>query len=170
MKDIYEIKPTGTLKIVVKDLEGNIVREEEDNNLVLTEASEIIANAIGGNSADNQIDHFAVGDDGTATDVLDVTIGGLNTEALPFTLDVDLPVTGPPYNAFMSAVDTISYPTPGQVQFECTLGYTEANTLTIREFGLITPLGDVRLFARKVVGDLVKTASLQIEMVWILQF
>jgi len=61
-----------------------------------------------------------------------------------------------------------SYPAPGQVMFSFNLGTTEANGLTIREFGLRTSSGE--LFSRKVRGGIEKNSDISLEGTWTITF
>ena len=141
MKDALKIK--GNFQMKAYDVDGNLLWEYEDDNLVVTTGRASMANLLGAATAPNKhITHIHYGTNG-ADPVLS-----------------DTAITAP----FAKAVDAVSYPAPGSVQFDFSLGLTENNGVTIREYGLIS--ADTTLFARKTRAPIVKDNTISLTGTW----
>jgi hypothetical protein len=67
-------------------------------------------------------------------------------------------------NAFVKPLLNVSRPTPTSVKCEFTILGSDANGMTIREFGLLR--SDGTLFARRVRGAIEKDPDLEIDGDW----
>lgn len=105
---------------------GVAIEEVEEQNLIVTAGRTQLAHLLAGDFTGKQIAKIAFGTNGTAPALSDTKITN------PFTKDI---------NGF-------SYPAAGQVQFNWSLATTEANGMSILEFGLICV--DTTLFSRRI--------------------
>lgn len=141
------VKMTGTLEVaVVRKSDGLLVDWWKDENLIVNSAREMLARLIAG--------------DGTGDNITDIGFGIGSASATPN----DTGLT----SAHWRPVSGHSYPAPGKVQFSFALSTTEANGLTIREFGLRTASGE--LFSRKVRGGIEKNSDISLEGTWTITF
>lgn len=140
---MYEqINVVGELQLFVYENEA-LVKAFKENNLVVSLGKENAAKLIGGIIGGAAITKIGVGTNGTATDVAD------NALTAPFTKDIS----------------SVTQPAPNKVMFHFDIPDTEANGMTIREFGLLTAAGV--LCARKVRGeDIVKTNAVRLVGTW----
>lgn len=114
-----------------------------ETNLVVTLGKTNIAKLLGGDAAGTAITKIAVGEGGIATNVTDTTLT----------------------NSFSKAVDSASYPDVQSVMFHFDIDNSEANGLTIREFGLLN--NNNILCARKVRdADIIKTNAIRLVGTW----
>ena len=65
----------GRVKITVRDLDGNIVDEQDFDNLITTVGLNMMRDVLYGDVADGEIKYLAVGSDNTAPTVTDTTLG-----------------------------------------------------------------------------------------------
>lgn len=132
-------------EVNIKVFEGEkLIDHIHEKNLVVTLGKTNIAKLLGGDAAGKAITQVAVGENGIAPAVGDV---------------------GPLMTQFAKAIDTVSYPSANQVQFDFDIDNSEANGLTIREFGLLNV--DGVLFARKNrSADIVKTIAIRLVGTW----
>ena len=72
-------------------------------------------------------------------------------------------------NEVIEKAVSVSYPLDDQVQFDASLGGTDANGNTIRELGLKTETTEF-LFSRVVISDIVKTVANTVDVSWIIDF
>jgi hypothetical protein len=142
IKDLLNAK--GVFGFTILDAKtGDILQKYEDNNLVVTLGHGNIAKLLGGNPSGLAITKIALGTNGTPPALTDNTITG----------------------AFTKSITAVSYPDTNSVRFSWEIDATEANGMTIREFGLLTS-SDV-LCARKVRdGEIVKTAAVRLVGTW----
>jgi len=70
--------------------------------------------------------------------------------------------------SFTKALGAVSYPTISSVRFAWTLGASEANGTSIREFGLLCV--DNTLFARKTRETINKNADIILNGTWTISF
>jgi hypothetical protein len=105
---------------------GKLLETTVDRNLIVDGAFSVLASLLGGTFTGNNITQIGFGTNGTAP------VGG-NTGLT---------------SAYMKALDSVSYPAAGQVQFNFSLGSSEDNGVSIMEFGLFTGAGV--LFSRLV--------------------
>ena len=118
--------PTG--HILLKVYRHGILDDVwETKNLIVNGSKQVHAQLLGGNFTNNDVTQFAVGTNGTAP-------AAGNTA----------PLTG----QYANALAAPTFPASNQVQFNFSLGTTEANGMAIEEFGLLTAGG--ALYARQV--------------------
>lgn len=129
-----KIRPSGTFRLRIFRA-GHLIEEMDEPNLVVGGASAIHALLLGGSFANNNVTQIGFG-----TSLLAPATG--NTA-----------LTG----AYTKALDSTAWPVAGQVQFNFSLGSTEANGVAIGEFGLFTAGGV--LYARKVRSAALNKAS-----------
>lgn len=137
--------PTGTLSVAVYR-HGVLLQQWEETNLVVNEARTMLAQLVAGDGAGSAITQIGFG------------VGG--SPAAPGNTSLS--------SAYVRNLTGHSYPEAGKVRFTFALATSEANGLTIREFGLIT--ADNRLFSRKVRGGIEKNDDISLEGVWTITF
>lgn len=137
---------TGVLEIKIFR-KGELVEKWESENLVVDAGRTIMAKLVGGQTG-LHISKVAFGSNGSDPAPGDTTI----------------------QNAFTKAVSAVSYPATSQVKFDFILLESEANGLSIREFGLICV--DNTLFARRTRGGKVidKASDFSIQGQWTIFF
>jgi hypothetical protein len=127
--DIGKQKPmTGMLNYKVFK-NGVLIEDVKGANLILNGARNQMARLIAGDFSDRNITKIAVGVNGTPPAVTNETLTG----------------------TFMKDIDGYSFPAIGQVQFDWSLETTEANGMSILEFGLMSE--DGTLFSRRIRED-----------------
>jgi len=137
------IKTTGSFSLQVIDTaSGACIEKFEENNLVVTLGHTNIAKLLGGNAAGKAITKIAVGTNGTAPAIGNTGLTGM----------------------FSKALSTVTYPEANSIQFGWTILDSEANGMTILEFGLLN--SDNVLFARKVRSAIVKTSAVSLVGTW----
>lgn len=128
----------------VRQIDGAILEEYRDANLIVNLGRNSLAQLLGGASV-FAVDGIAFGE-GTAAPALGDT-------ALTNQLD--------------KALLSVTYPATGQVAFNWSLETSEGNGLSITEFGL-TNNGD--LFARKTRAAIAKDNTFRLEGTWTIIF
>ncbi|MDP3327215.1 hypothetical protein [Parvibaculum sp.] len=121
----YSRAPNGLFSLDVFR-HGKLIEHFEDKNLIVNGSKAVNARLIGGDVTNRSITQIGFGTSGTAP-------AGGNTVLT---------------SAYTKAVDAVTYPVEGTVQFAFSLGTGEANGKAILEFGLFTAAGT--LYARKV--------------------
>jgi hypothetical protein len=145
LRDEVRDRPTGRL-ICRAYRDGALIDTLDDANLVVTSSKQIQCNALG-NTAGWAITQMGFGTNGATPALTDTTLTG----------------------AYLKAFDSVVFPLTNQVQFNFSLGVSEANGLSIQEFGLVT--GNGKLFARKVrLAALVKQSDITLSGSWIITF
>ncbi len=143
MKDAMKISGGMTGDFTLQVFKNGILMETfNEKNLVVLNGKGNAAKLMGGGAAGKKIEKVAVG-----------------TSNIP-PVDGDTALTG----AFVKAITSVSYPEDNSVQFNFTIEDTEANGMTIREFGLLNT--DNVLCARKVRADIVKTSGIRLVGTW----
>ena len=133
--------PRGRIRYEVRS-KGVVIERVDDANLVVSQATTIMAHALGGAAATGVLTQFGVG-----SNLLAPSAG--NTV-----------LTSPYYNSLFNPTYGV-----GQVTFSFALASGEANGLSIGEVGLLTASG--LLFARKVRQALLpKTADISLSGTW----
>lgn len=128
---------------------GKVLHEFEDNNLVVNTGRTNLVKLMGGDPAGVVVDTIAVGTSNTPASVSDTSLTGAFTKALN------------------TGVGQANSYTTNTVTFEYQIDTTEANGMTIWEFGLMTGTGI--LIARKVLSaSIAKTSSFAITGTWTL--
>ena len=148
-------KPSGRVILTLRDLQGNVVYEYAANNLVVTDARELVTDLVGGTTTEVP-DEIAVGSGGHE-------VGDPNIPVPPTVSDATLETED-----FRKVIGTKSQPTPTEAQFQVVYATTEANSPgSITEAGLFTPAAsnDI-LFARVTFPEIVKTAILTLTITW----
>lgn len=125
---------------------GREVEHYQDHNMIMTVARDALARLLGGDGNGKTVTKIGVGTNGEGPDPADTTLT----------------------NAYTKNVSGHSYPAPGQVRFEFTIGKSEANGKKLREFGLIC--SDGTLFARKTRGVIEKADDIEIAGTWTINF
>lgn len=137
--------PKGVLRLDFYDTDGNVVDCWEDRNLIVQGGRDAVASLIGAGTAGKVVNRISVGTNGSGT------------------LLTDTAITSP----FEKNLSGTTYPT-GSVQFSFSIETSEANGMTIREFGLLCT--DDTLFARIVRAPIVKDNTIRIEGTWTITF
>lgn len=138
MKDANKIKGIFSLKVFKGE---ELIEDYTENNLVVATGRSKVAAMIGGEVTDKFVSSVEVGTNGTAPSSSDTAI------TAPFSVPV-----------------SVSYPAPGEVQFDWVLGSTQNNGVTIAEYGLVCE--DGTLFARKTRATIAKDSSIRLEGTW----
>lgn len=140
-------RPQGMLEIIVKR-KGVVIEHDVDHNLVVNAARVNMAQLVAGQGARKTITRVGVGTNGTAPSPEDTMLTG----------------------AFVKPISSFSYPTSTSVKFDFEILESEANGLSIVEFGLICDDGS--LFARRTRSGKVidKSDDLEIYGYWTILF
>jgi hypothetical protein len=148
MKDYAEglPVPTGTLHIKAYDDKGNFLWEETTKNLIVNDGKTQICHLLAADVANRSITTIGFGTNNTAPAAGDTALTG----------------------SFTKAIGAASYPTATSVQFAWTLATTEANGITIYEFGLIC--ANSKLFSRLTRGGIAKTNAISLVGTWTLSY
>ena len=126
---------------------GRRIEDMAEPNLVVTGAATILALLLGGSVAGNSVTQIGFGTNLTAAAAGNTALTG----------------------AYDKAVDSVSWPVAGSVQFNFSLASAEANGMAIGEFGLLTPGGT--LIARKVrSAALNKDTDISLSGSWTITF
>lgn len=141
-----KLAPRGVFHLKVMDECGTILEQYTDDNLIVNGGRNAIATLIGSANAEKDVTDIAFGTNGSSPLVTDTAITG----------------------AFTKAVNAVSYPSTGRVQFNWSLELTEGNGMTIREYGLLCD--DGTLFARKTRTEIVKNNTIRLEGTWTIIF
>jgi len=136
----------GRFELTVLDLEGNIIEQYIDANLVVNGGRTAVMRLLGAATSGKQLTKLSVGTNGTAPTGADTAITG----------------------AFTKSLGTVSYPTISSVKFDWTIGASEANGIAIKEFGLLCT--DNTLFARKVREVINKNSDIILNGNWTISF
>lgn len=145
MTETDTIAMRGTLRLkVIKN--GVVIEEYEDNNMIMNVAKDAMAHLIGGAGSGKTITKIGFGTNGNGPSPGDT---GLTS-------------------SYSKNVSSVSYPATGQAQFNWLLTTTEANGMSIKEFGLIC--GDTTLFARKTRGAIEKQDDISLDGSWTIIF
>jgi len=129
VEDIGKEKPMRGILNYQVFKNGVLIEEVKGQNLILNGARNQMAHLIAGDVASRNITKIAVGVNATPPIVTNTTITG----------------------AFIKNLDGYSFPAMGQVQFDWSLGTSEANGMSIIEFGLMSE--DGTLFSRRIRED-----------------
>jgi len=108
---------------------GVLIEDVEHKNLIVNGAREVMAKLVSGVFSGRNITKIAFGESGVIPNENDTEIR----------------------NPFLKDIHEISFPAPGEVQFDWGLTKYEANGKAICEFGLLTD--DGTLFARRIRED-----------------
>ena len=144
--DHFDRAPTGDFRLEVFR-HGQLIEVFEEKNLIVNNSKQIHARLLGGDVTNRSVTQIGFGENPAPP-------SGGNTTLT---------------DAFMKAVDTVSYPSATQVRFAFSLGTTEANGKALSEFGLLTA-GNV-LYARKTrSAPLNKESDLTLAGTWTINF
>ncbi|WP_454764435.1 hypothetical protein [Cupriavidus campinensis] len=116
--------PTGFFVLRVYR-RGELIEVFEERNLIVVGSQQIHAKLLGGDVTNQSVTRIGFGTNGAAPAFLNSSLT----------------------DAYIKAVDAVSYPAANQVQFALSLGTGEANGIAISEFGLLTAAG--ALYSRK---------------------
>lgn len=143
--DHARLAPAGHFMLEVRRL-GAVIEVVDEPNIVVALSKGIHSNLLGG-AADFQVSQIGYGAGSAPPAVGNIRLTGAYTKAL----------------------DSVSYPSSGQVQFAFSLDVDEANGLSISEFGLLTA-GNI-LYARKTrSARLVKDDTISLSGTWTITF
>lgn len=134
------INAKGYFRLQVFSNSGALIEDYIEINLVVTLGKSNVARLLAGEG--KKIGKIAVGTSGTAPTPSDSSLTG----------------------AFSKVIASYTFPEVNSVQFSWSIEETEANGMTIREFGLL--LDDGTLFARKTRSDIIKTAGVRLVGTW----
>jgi hypothetical protein len=157
-------RPTGSLAYTITHRDHGVIKHVVDNNLVLTNIADILANLIIGTTTNRFLDYIAIGNVSTATALTDDSIGEILTTDLVDGENEHSAV----FTAYRKDITSLSASTPGEAVATFSIGYSEANTLGIREWGLLTTSGV--MVARKVTSLITKSSDISIAGTWTLLF
>jgi hypothetical protein len=132
----------GVFTLKKFDLEGNLIEEFEELNLIVDKARFNMARLISASTNPYYISSIGFGLGTTDADVADLVLTSSITKGF----------------------DSITYPDATSVQFNWSLDETEGNGMAITEFGLLSNNGD--LFARKVRAAINKEADFTLTGAW----
>lgn len=135
------LTPKGRVNIKLWDIDGNLLREYDEDNLIVNVGKQSLALLLGEANNDKRITKIGFGTNGMAT-------AGTDTD-----------LTG----GYIKVLDGVSY-SGTSIVFEYTLEYVENNGMTIREFGLFS--NDGTLFSRLQRQDLIKTPDIRLTGTW----
>lgn len=136
----------GRFEVNIFDLEGNLLENYVDENLVVNGGRQAVMLLLGSATSTKQLTRLSVGTNGTQP------------------VGTDTAITG----AFTKALGAVSYPTISSVRFDWTIGAGEGNGIAIREFGLLCT--DNTLFARKVREVINKNSDIILNGNWTISF
>lgn len=137
-----EVIARGAVDIQIFE-NGELIERIQEKNLVVSLGKANIAKMIGGIAGGTAISQIAVGSNGVPPATGDNAIT----------------------DQFAKAFDSVTQPSSNSVMFHFDIDNSEANGLTIREFGLLN-VGGV-LCARKVrTADIVKTNAIRLVGTW----
>jgi hypothetical protein len=142
MKVTEETKLIGIFSLNIHDKNGKIIESFQEKNLIVTKGRENMSKLISASGNSYFVDEIGFGTDGTTPTAGDLVLTGSTTKAF----------------------DSITYPDPNSVEFNWSLGLSEANGMAIAEFGLISNNGD--LFARKSRSVINKESDFSITGTW----
>lgn len=145
MKDKDLVTMKGDFRLVVKK-NGVVIEEYRDHNMIMNVAKAAMAQLISGSGTGKTITKIGVGTNGVGPAPTDTALT----------------------SSYSKNVTSVNYPATGQAQFNWSLGTTEANGLSIKEFGLIC--GDATLFARKTRGAIEKQDDISLDGSWTIIF
>ncbi len=135
----------GILELAIMQ-QNKIIEEYRDENMIMNVAKDALSRLIGGDGAGKVITQIGFGTNGAGPTPDDTALTG----------------------AFTKALSGHTYPQPGHVKFTFSLATTEANGMSIKEFGLIC--SDNTLFARKTRGAIEKADDISLEGSWTIIF
>lgn len=139
-------RPSGVLCYEIRS-GGRVIETVRERNLIVDNSRTIHAKLLGGSFANQPVTQFGVGTNGTAPASGNTALSG----------------------AFLKAVDSVTFPAAGQVQFAFSLASGEANGMAILEFGLLT--ANNTLYARRVRSSALNKASdISISGTWTISF
>jgi hypothetical protein len=145
MQNSISIKGKLRTKVFQND---QLIADDESDNLVVDQGLLAMAKLMGGDdpAVGKPAAKVQVGTSATAPAAGDTTITA----------------------AFTKVISAVSYPTPKSVRFDSTIQTSEANGMTIQEYGLCNT--DDVLYARIVKSPVVKNSSIRIVCEWTLTF
>lgn len=136
------IDASGWFKLEVYE-DGTLISTFEEKNLVVTLGQQNVARLLGGHASGKKIEKISLGTNATLPAMADNSITG----------------------AFTKALSGATYPESNSVMFSFDIDNSEANGMTIREFGLLN--SDNILCARKVrTGEIAKTSAIRLVGTW----
>lgn len=135
----------GDLSVTI-NRNGQPIEHFEEKNMIVSAAKTMLAQLVAGDGAGKTISHIGFGVSSSAVTPDDTSLS----------------------SPFWRPLSGHSYPKAGQVKFDFVLATTEANGMSIKEFGLRTT--DGVLFSRKVRGTIEKNSDISLEGSWTITF
>lgn len=128
-------------------VDRHLIERWDGKNLIVNGAKTQLAHLLGGDTTGRPITKIGFGTNGAAPNVNNTALTG----------------------AFVKAVSTPTYPAANQVRFPFTLLTSEANGISIIEFGLLST--DDTLFSRRVrTTAIVKDNTISFSGTWTISF
>jgi len=140
--DTIQVKGTVHLKVYKS---GELIEDTVQNNLVVNVGKQSLARLLGSGDITKR--------------VINIGFGTASTPAAGSQTGLE--------NNFSKVLDGVTY-AGTSASFQFTLGESENNGVTIREFGLIS--ADNTLFSRIVRNPIAKTSDIRLEGVWSITF
>lgn len=144
---------SGNIKIYVVDRLGNKRLHYHGDNLVLNIGRQILSNALQSESSNWLITDFKAGNG---------VHGGTSENPGPPDID-DNDLGGA---QIRKSIDAYSFPSSSEVLVEVSLDYSEANGVSITEFGLFTSVTEDKIFSEITFPGIDKTIDIQIFGEW----
>jgi len=138
--------PTGRLIYEIRR-NGALIEDVDEQNIIVDLSKQIHAKLLGGNVAGQSVTQIGFGTSGAAA-------AAGNTSLT---------------DAYVKAIDSVTYPATNKVQFNFSLGSGEANGKAILEFGLFIAAGT--LYARRIrTSALNKDSDISLSGSWTITF
>lgn len=138
--------PTGRLKYEIRR-NGALIEGVDEQNIIVDLSKQIHAKLLGGSVTDQSVTQIGFGTSGAAA-------AAGNTSLT---------------DAYVKAIDSVTYPATNKVQFNFSLGSGEANGKAILEFGLFIAAGT--LYARRIrTSALNKDSDISLSGSWTITF
>jgi hypothetical protein len=141
--DMEKVKGIFELRVL---RDGQVIEEYSDKNMIVNVAKDALARLIGGDGAGKTITKIGFGTNGSGPTPDDTALT----------------------DAFTKPLSGHTYPQAGHVKFTWSLGTTEANGMSVREFGLIC--SDNTIFSRKTRGQIEKASDISLDGSWTIIF
>jgi hypothetical protein len=138
--------PTGRLKYEIRR-NGALIEDVDEQNIIVDLSKQIHAKLLGGSVTGQSVTQIGFGTSGAAS-------AAVNTSLT---------------DAYVKAIDSVTYPATNKVQFNFSLGSGEANGKAILEFGLFIAAGT--LYARRIrTSALNKDSDISLSGSWTITF
>jgi hypothetical protein len=146
----------GGLRLDIIEADGRVRCHHDSRNLIVTVGRSYLARVISDAAETFKIDTIQCG-----------TGGGLPTPPLPSDTALGDP------SPFSKAIGTINYPSAGVVEFIMLMTNGEGNgagSVDYNEAGLFNDDSPIVMFARQTFAAVTKTAAIQLQWTWTVNF